>query len=295
MTALPLIFGEVLSVKISVALCEGTHDIAFLSKILYANNFDRYKANISEYPSPLNQLFVRKFEEEQIADRKLGMHADSVFIPSVAMVKNGNLVLFHNMNGDSTTEERHKVIDQYNRLKEIPFLEEELNSMEFEYLIFYDADDIGVEGRINFIRDNFCRKYSIPEDEVGQAMKNGTGEIILGSYVFYDRGNVEKTGTLEDLLLRLMKSDNEEIFRNAQRYMDENTLPEDRTKFYFPNIDGYKGKKKFKSKKSLIAISGQLQFSGSDNAVIIAKSDYITQRDILNDQFCVEMKKLFTE
>ncbi|WP_171899529.1 hypothetical protein [Candidatus Marithrix sp. Canyon 246] len=35
------------------------------------------------------------------------------------------------------------------------------------------------------------------------------------------------------------------------------------------------GNPQFKKQKSVISIAGQLQFSGSSNAVIIANSDYI--------------------
>lgn len=282
--------------KIRIVLCEGTHDIAFLSKILYANNYSNYNKNISEYPFPINNLFEQNFISENISDKRLGMKADSVLIPSATMQKENDLVFFHNMNGDATTSYRYTVIDQYNELKELESLGiyDSDFGFEFEYLLFYDADDLGVGGRINFIKDNFCDRFSIDRSEIGQAKKNHSGNTILGSYIFYDSEDLNKKGTLEDQLIKLMKKSNETIFEASDDYIQTNKLEEERTKFYFPNTDCYSGKKKFKIKKSLISICGQLQFSGSDNAVIISKSDYISKQDILDDDQCCEIMKLFS-
>jgi len=53
------------------------------------------------------------------------------------------------------------------------------------------------------------------------------------------------------------------------------------------------GKIEFKKLKSIISSAGQLQFSGSSNAVIIANSDYIKKSDIDANVHCQNIIKLF--
>ena len=53
------------------------------------------------------------------------------------------------------------------------------------------------------------------------------------------------------------------------------------------------GQVQFREAKFIISIAGQLQFSASSNSVIIANSDYIQKKDILDNKICTDIKTLF--
>ena len=88
---------------------------------------------------------------------------------------------------------------------------------------------------------------------------------------------------------------NQNIFKNSQDFIAANLLSEERQrKFVCTNKEEkVKGSIQFKEEKSVISIAGQLQFSGSTNAVIIANSDYIKKDDIENNQVCNNIIKMF--
>lgn len=77
-----------------------------------------------------------------------------------------------------------------------------------------------------------------------------------------------------------MKPNNKDIFENSESFISNNK-------------SATEGNLQFKKQKSVISIAGQLQFSGSSNAVIIANSDYIKKDDILKNTHCRNIIKLF--
>ncbi|WP_026395142.1 DUF3226 domain-containing protein [Acetobacterium malicum] len=282
--------------KISIALCEGTHDIAFISKILYSFGFESYENSISGFPKPLNQLFLTIFNNEKISDRKLGFHEDSYLIPRASLIKDNHLILFHNMNSDTTTKPRYDVIDQYNKLfgsKANLFIQGAVE-IETEYILFYDADELGIEGRVDFIKDNFCSKYSIDEKKVEHGVKMDCSGFKFGCYVFHDE--VSKKGTLERQLNNMFKCgciENTNLINNAEEFVDNNILNKERCRKYSPGTDSYVKSSRFSREKAIISVVGQTQFSGASNSVIIANSDFIKKNDIINDQKCKEIFSLF--
>ncbi len=112
-----------------------------------------------------------------------------------------------------------------------------------------------------------------------------------GCYIFHKD---DKGGCLEDVLLGLMRPTNETVFEQAESFISSNRLkPQERECEYKPHNGKYKNKCKFKDKKSIISVAGQLQISGMGNSVIIARSDFIKKDDILNSPVCNDIIKLF--
>ncbi len=93
-----------------------------------------------------------------------------------------------------------------------------------------------------------------------------------------------------------MQQENEKIFEESEKYLLENALAGERQKEYkdIGAEQSYTGSSKFKEKKSIISLAGQLQFSGMNNSVIIAKSDYITSEKLMANDQCIEIQSLFT-
>jgi len=98
--------------KIIIAFCEGQHDIAFLSKILFIDGFKPYKKKIKDFIKPLNEQFIKKLPNKEIGDKKLGFQSDYM-LPSVALYKDEKILVFlHNLNGDGKKNERNKILSK---------------------------------------------------------------------------------------------------------------------------------------------------------------------------------------
>lgn len=272
--------------NITIVFCEGMHDINFLSKILYVSGYKDYKKKLKEFQEPFGNLFLNILKEQKdLEARKIGFNP-IYKVPSVALYheNNGELVFFHNMGGDDRETERNSILEMYQNLlsEEDDFSPSNLN---FKFLYFFDADNNPKETRISDLNS-----------ELSLSLENTIVSIYnnykWGCYIFHKD---ENGGCLEDILLDLMKPSNETIFNNAEAFISENTLTKTNRKCEYKPIDGtYKTQQKFKDKKSIISVAGQLQFSGMANAVIIGKSDYITKTDIENSSVCQDIMKLFT-
>lgn len=274
--------------KVIIAFCEGMHDIAFLSKILFIDGFIPYDRTIKDFIKPLDKLYEMKLSDKKISDKKLGFQSEYM-VPSVALYKDEKiLVLLHNLNGDERKTEREKILSMYQNMQsdEDDFTGFDLN---FRFLYFFDADDKGISVRVQDINDELRLSNKLEH----KSIKNIDG-YEWGCYVFHKDKN---SGDLEDILLDLMKPDNESVFDNSEIFLNENTLLIDRQKEFICNNveEKYKSKIEFKEKKSIISIAGQLQFSGMNNSVIIAKSDYIKKSDISSNSHCVDISALFLQ
>ncbi len=282
---------------ISVVMCEGMHDISFISKILCANGCSEYKEKVEDYPFPIDRQIKSNYSKNDIGDKIIGNGPDSPFVPKAVYTNEKKLIIFHNMNGDSDTKTRYKLIEQYQKNSIALQFANPSNITAFEFFLFYDADELGVAKRMDWIKDKFQSKYQIPDGEIGQARKvplpdAESCKMTLGTYVFYDPADPEQKGTLENMLLALMRKENSDLFARAEDFLNSNVLEAERTKEYDSKQDKYAGGGKFKYLKSEISIAGQLQFSGMNNSVIILKSDYIKKHTILADDECIKIANL---
>lgn len=269
--------------KIIIVLCEGFHDISFISKILLTNDYKSYNKRLKNFVSPLNELFKTKIGKEKIADRKLGFSSQYI-IPSVALQnkEEDNLILFHNLNGDGSSKERMEIIQMYQNIQG----DDDFSKYSFElrFIYLFDADELTINARLSIINKEMALSSPIENNIIKKI-----DSFEWGCYVYSDA----HIKVLEDILLELMEPDNEEIFSATKEYIDNNKLHIDRCKEYTSNNNTYKTQNKFKNKKSIISIAGQLQFSGMNNSVIISKSDYVKKSDIESNKHCCNIFNLF--
>lgn len=268
--------------KIIICFCEGQHDIAFLSKLLFAHGFKEYEKKLEAFEEPFGEQFITLLRTTVISDRKLGFQPTNHKISSVSISKDETLILFHNISGDGNKVARKEVLEMYKNLKgDDDFSKYEFN---FRFLYFFDADTNTVQSRINDINTELSLSNTLSQ---GTVVNN---KEEYGCYIFHKDLN---GGLLEDLLLELMTPDNEDYFQNSHNFIKDNTIDFSRQKEYKCFSGTYGTSVKFKEKKSIISIAGQLQFSGMNNSVIIAKSDFIKKNDILNNTNCEDIIKLF--
>ena len=264
--------------KITIAFCEGQHDIAFISKILFAYEFKKYDKTLDKFLQPFGKQYFELMKTMEISDKKLGFQSDYK-IPSVSLCKDDNLVLFHNMGGDMKKDERLEVLNMY--LKFVNKENDFTSSYNFEYkfLYFLDSDEKTIDDRVNELNSELNLSTPLKHNEVITDIHN------YGCYI-YD-------GVLENILLDLMKPSNDSYFDNSKVFIDNNSIDNERQKEFRCHNETYKSGNKFKEKKSIISIAGQLQFSGMNNSVIIANSDYIKKADIDANEHCQNIIKLF--
>ncbi len=276
--------------KIIVAFCEGDHDIAFLERILRTNAFLSYEQRVIDFIYPLNELYLKKLEKKKIKDIEFKYQQPNKNVPYTALTKDDTLVVFHNLTGDGNiiNGNTEKIKNMYLGL--IDGEDDFSPSFDFRFLYFLDADDLGVNVRLEELRN----LLSLENLEENQIINKDNYEI--GCSIFHDKDSTGKKGKLEDILLLLMKKNNEEIFNNSQDYIDKNMFdnPDRQRKFMCTDSEErYISSSQFKKEKSIISIAGQLQFSGSTNAVIIANSDFIQREDIINNDTCQNIIDLF--
>ena len=265
--------------NITITLCEGQDDIAFLTRILYIQGFEKYNGKLENFIKPFDKLFISKIKQ---AD-KFGFSPANYLIPSVVLTKDNNYVLLHNLGGDSDgrSSEIKNILDMYNGIKSD---KDDFSNYDFDYkfLLFFDADE-----------DIKTREKSVC-DLLEREIKHNKMTENYGLYVFHKDGR----GTLEDILLELMVHGNESEFDSAKKFVEENKFDdEERCKeFVCSNTkEEHKGSSKFYEKKSIISIAGQLQFSAKSNSVIVEKSDYIQKSDLLTNGICKEIADMFIE
>lgn len=263
--------------KVIVCFCEGIHDVSFLTKLLCTHAFVEYKKPISKLPPPFNSIF-RYNSDEALINLKTGYNPSPAIIPSSIVSKEETWIILHNCQGDGSKDTRKRI----RRIYEDTFLDDEDNQFvgtshigecgDLRFLYFFDADEIGIKKRVKEV----CDETSI--EEIEHAAIHNSDQSESGCYIFHKYE--KETGDLEDLLLKIMKLNNEKIFAESQTYLESNMLGPER-------------QNSFKVKKAIISISGQLQISGVANTVIISRSDYITKEKIMNDPQCDDIIQLF--
>jgi len=278
--------------KYIIVFCEGDHDIAFLTRILSVNGFLPYMKKVKEFVKPLKDLYIKNLSNKKIEDFEFKFQRPKIKVPYSVFIKDNTLVIFHNFDGDGNilNDGANSIISMYISLnKENRRKIEKYEKLNYRFLYFLDADKEGVENRLNNLKE------SLDLDELNHYEITNKNDDEFGCYIFYDDLDPNTYGKLEDVLLNIMKPNNKDIFEKSESFISNNTLATDRQrKFICKNLEEkYQGNPQFKEQKSVISIAGQLQFSGSSNAVIIANSDYIKKDDILNNSHCQNIIKLF--
>lgn len=296
--------------RITFVLCEGVHDIAFFTKLLKSEGYSTFYKKINEYPDPLNDWLRTTVQKISIQELNVSGVYDEIntVLPRQVLINDvrDQLIMFYNMNGDSRKKEREKFITKLNEWIYEPENEKEFSfnedlkgrNIQFGLLLTYDADDKGINTRLKDIKEE--NKNHFPSIENistnGEIINNGNS-FKLGIYIFAEPG--KDTGTLENILLPLMKEDNEAIFESADNFLKTYQDKERLKSLVFEKnhsgdiIEKRDRANKYYHIKSMLGVVGQLQYSGASNTVCIEKSDYITLDKIKKNSNCQDILDLF--
>lgn len=263
-----------------ITLCEGSHDVEFLYKILRTTGFKSYGKPVANLPDLLQQHILSIFKSFNYEEKNL---YQKPMLPTLAYHSADDIfLLLYPLGGDGKIEEARQIITAFQDLLIAP-QSSQFGDNEFALSFIYDADDKGIDSRLQNIKTNF--KILLPElDKITRNTPiNGKEFKKIGAYIF---SNDTDNGKLEDILLPLMQVDNELIFDDAAFYLNNHF---DKSRFK-SNKEMHKY---FDQKKSIIGIAGQLQRSGRNNTMIIRDTDYITPEKISIDATCQEIITFF--
>ena len=195
--------------------------------------------------------------------------------------------LLHNIGGDNQIKNRTTVLNMYSKLKGADDFTKDF-IFKFRYLYFFDADEIGISKRIENLNSEL--KLELPIED-GKILDNLDSE--WGCYIFH---RDQDSGDLEDILIEMIGEKSQTLITESEKYLESNELPEKRQKEFvcIAGEEKYKTSKKYKKKKSLISVTGQLQFSGMSNAVFIANTDHFNLENLNNNPHCVKIANLFS-
>lgn len=255
-------------------LCEGPHDVEFISRILKHNGYESNDSmKIRDFPSPIDQLLINETTKADVEGLNL-QEVRQVLIPNTTLINGENYYFLYSMGGDSKKFIRKQLLNDFYTL--IP-KENEISSLpagtSLGILYFLDADDKGVAQRILEINEEINEILEVRPFTDHKEIYDHLG-LKLGSFIF--TGSDNENGKLEDILMPLMSKNNELLFDAANHYLSE-------------HFDNARKVQKYDNDKSLIGVVGQLQISGSSNTVCIKKSNFLTEEKIKVDPKCVEI------
>ncbi len=142
--------------KYIIVFCEGDHDIAFLSRLLFVEGFAPYNKKIKEFPKPLDDLYKTNLANKKIEDTEFKYQKPNQKVPYTVLFKEQTLIIFHNLGGDGNilNGKAQSIEEQYIELNDKARLEiEGYEKLNYRFLYFLDADEEGVARRITQLKD----------------------------------------------------------------------------------------------------------------------------------------------
>lgn len=281
--------------NILIALTEGDHDSAFLSRILKANDFNSYGNIIKNFPIPLNEFLKTDILQISIDEVRVEEARRTRFLPSYVLENESCLILIYSVGGESKEKIRIELLKTLSVFNDPdPDAIQTFEDTNISVLYFFDADEIGIKKRCYQVKDELEKAFnsSLVPKVIENARGYQIGEIAIGAYIFADPNS--GTGKLEDILIPLMRTDNEDIFKEAETFL---SIHEKTSLFKGKLLYDEKGgihkvnNQKFDLKKSLIGTIGQLQKSGKSNTVCISDADYLNKTKIEKDSTCQEIMR----
>lgn len=283
-------------IKAIVVLCEGKTDVAFLRRLLEVDNYRDYVEIVGNIPRPLGlggdrnnkgSYFINKLRSYQYDSSKL---RDAPILPLILRRTQGQsdtYVFLYDMNGMARVENYKEIIKDFQGLSGKTQNEDDFEASRFKMdvaLAFvYDIDDKSINERIDFLKETFSDTIQeiqyLKEDKSIIDSKHFKG---LGCYFFCDEENNQ--GSLEDLILPLMKAGKENLFKKAEEFLNCEGA------FIRYKKDDPTTKSDYKTasdlNKSLIGSVGQIEILGLNNADIIKHTKLLNIDKFKNSSQC---------
>lgn len=290
---------ETKPIKAIIILCEGKTDVAFLRRLLEVDNYRDYKEVVGKMPNPLGlggnnnnkskgSYFINKLRTYQYDSANL---RDLPILPMILRRTQGvsdTYAFLYDMNGMDRVDNYKEIIKDFQNLSRKSLQENDFAAshlkMDVALAFIYDIDDKSSRERIDYIKETFS-------DTIEEIRYLGTDRPIIDSKHFKGVGyyflcdEQSNQGNLEDLILPLMKKGKEDLFENAEKFLNseggfiryKNTTP--------PSKDDSKTASDLN--KSLIGSVGQIEISGLNNADIIKHTNLLGKDKFKSSTECL--------
>lgn len=284
--------------KAIIVLCEGKTDVAFLRRLLVVDNYHDYKEIVGNIPKPLGlggdksekakgSYFINKLRNYQYDSSNL---RDTPILPLILRRTEGQsdtYIFLYDMNGMGRVENYKEVIKDFQGLSRKSQNEDDFESsqlkMDVALAFIYDIDDKSVGERVTYVKETFSDTIEelmyLQEDKPIIDTKHFKG---LGCYFFCNEENNQ--GSLEDLVLPLMKTSKENLFEKAEEFLNSDGGFIRYKKNDKSLQDNYKTASDLN--KSLIGSVGQIEISGLNNADIIKHTNLLNIDKLKNSNQC---------
>lgn len=262
-------------------LCEGDHDIAFLSRLLECHpDVKRYKKALKDYePAVLSRFLIQRFSSRNVDGGRFAssgpfVHEMSPTLQAAFTVGTGRLLLLHKCGSDR----EHKATRAF--LSGIIALAAPgapgVGLPGFGVVFVRDADNLRAEVRLEELRDAFrdCLAPVLAIDGLAQndaASIVRSGDFSCAACIF--SGATPVTGTLEEVVIPLLRGQLENRFGAAMKFIEDFGAKE------LP--DG--GSKRL---KAMLNIAGQIESPGCSLSVSLRDSPHLSNDGLQSCRLC---------
>ena len=203
--------------KLIITFCEGWHDAAFIYKLLKNKSYQYKNDKIADLPNILRNYFKELFKNFEYSDTgKIKQNPD---YPNYLLKKKNEdiYILLYSIGGVDKLKNALPIIETFKDLSEAT-----LDTPEIPIALHFilDAEDLNIQQRIDKIVEELKTEIDLSGLTQGKILNENLSVKATSVYIFSDKK--KNNGKLEDILIPLMKKDNEEIFEQAEKYIKNN-------------------------------------------------------------------------
>jgi hypothetical protein len=253
--------------KVLFILCEGLHDAQFIARLLTeSGDYSDFNKKLGDYPKILRSFISGKLKKENVDSIKIG-HPQYPLVPVCALYNQNadSLVLPISIGGIDKFKDGVQLVDELsNDFSPDVLLISESSIDQFGVLFVFDADSRGKQETINLFRQN--DRYGGWFDDISDlqhAKWCSPKDFPLAVFVF--TGNDGKTGTLEEVLIKIFQEKNHTLVKDAERLIDSH--------FQKKNPNGDPIAHEAKKKKGVLTICGQQEKNNVGSALTVIVRD----------------------
>jgi len=271
-------------------LYEGSHDSAFLGRLLIAANVKPFGRTLGKYePAVLRNFLIKRHQERKVEEgrfRSSGSNQGTFVQESLPILSAAyeltappRLLLFHRCIGDN-----HEAVRGF--LADLVALAQpgapDVGLPSFGVLFVRDANDLGVDAKVAELQREFAEVLNPVLPGFVRLSANAPPDIIrdgdfsAGCCIFTGPGKT--TGTLEEIIWPLLESQIPERLKDAREYVEAHGLA---------GTEVARGdKSSIKRVKAALTIAGQMDAPGCSLAVALREMPSFDDGSLSSDSIC---------
>jgi hypothetical protein len=275
-----------------LVLCEGPHDIAFLTRLLHvAVGAVSVDLPVGKLPEPFGAFFLKRLSDRNANQAKVGGYGpvspdDPPLLESVyEMPDQSRAWYFLNCCGDSRANQINAFLKPLVEMAQASDPEKRL--AQFAIVFVNDADEIGVLARQKLITGNHSEALSPLLSDFSKITANNAlskDGFGVGTCVFTAANS--DMGTLEDIVWRLWSQSHLDRLHKSRELM--NSLAVEGTKIG-------PGSTPSKRLKAILTAAGQTECPGYSLAVVLRETHALDENAMKADTACLSYINVLME